>query len=80
MEKNSYMMNPYVEQMEKFGKSLEHLADTFFQDGREKRTVYIRGGGGDVLQSLWAVCKNCENRSGVLVKIRYGQSNLYMKF
>lgn len=52
MEKNSYMMNPYVEQMEKFGKSLEHLADTFFRM-EEKRTVYIRGGGGDVLQSLW---------------------------
>ncbi len=79
MEKNSYMMNPYVEQMEKFGKSLEHLADTFFRM-EEKRTVYIRGGRRGSPESLGQSVRTVKTVPGVLVKIRYGQSNLYMKF
>ena len=80
MEKNSYMMNPYVEQMEKFGKSCEHLADTFFRM-EERKGQFTSGEVEEMFSRVsGAVCKNCENVPGVLVKIRYGQSNLYMKF
>ena len=66
MEKNSYMMNPYVEQMEKFGKSLEHLADTFFRM-EERKGQFTSGEVEEMFSRVsGAVCKNCENRSWCL--------------
>ena len=52
MEKKSCMMNPYVEQMEKFGRSLEHLADTFFRMEERKGQFYLRRGGRNVFQGI----------------------------
>ena len=78
MEKNSYMMNPYVEQMEKFGKSLEHLADTFFR--MEERKGQFTSGEVEEMFSRVSGVRTVKTVPGVLVKIRYGQSNLYMKF
>lgn len=79
MEKNSYMMNPYVEQMEKFGKSLEHLADTFFRM-EERKGQFTSGEVEEMFPESLGQSVRTVKTVGVLVKIRYGQSNLYMKF
>ena len=80
MEKKSCMMNPYVEQMEKFGRSLEHLADTFFRMEERK---------GSLPPARWKkcfsrvsenVCRNCENRSWCLGENRCGRIRWYMNF
>ena len=58
MEKKSCMMNPYVEQMEKFGRSLEHLADTFFR--MEERKGQFTSGEVEEMFSRVSenVCRN----------------------
>ena len=81
MEKKSCMMNPYVEQMEKFGRSLEHLADTFFR--MEERKGQFTSGEVEEMFSRVSenVCRNC--RKPVLVSGRKrggGRIRWYMKF
>lgn len=63
MEKKSYVLNPYVEQMEKFGKSLEHLSTTFFRMEGQKGKFTQSEIEEMFVRVSETVCRGCENKS-----------------
>lgn len=66
MGEKNYVLNPYVEQMEKFSRSLEHLSDTFFRLEDRKGTFSQREIEEMFSRISDTVCRNCENRKWCL--------------
>lgn len=66
MGEKKYVLNPYVEQMEKIGRSLEHLSDTFFRmEGKKGR--FTANEIEDMFARIsGAVCESCENKEWCL--------------
>lgn len=66
MGEKNYVLNPYVEQMEKFGRSLEHLSNTFFRMEGQRGTFTQHEIEEMFSRVSDAVCANCENRKWCL--------------